>query len=400
MALLVSPSLGGCLDLSDELPAAPASSRTSPQVSPTPQGSAAATPATTPPSPSASASTPGSSASTSGEDSNIDPCSESEEGQTAEETTEDLEGYREAHFEWEYADTVWTWDPLIPTEWWYYYSTRERPRGAQNYGVFATDPYDDPIMDQVVCIIRDAAREAGYSEYETVEFTLSFVQSLEYITDKAGKGYDDYPKYPIETLIDQRGDCEDTSILLATLLKALGYDAVLLFFPRTNDKPDIGHVATGIYSKNIPGGTYWENNGRRYYYVETTGERWDIGQVPPNIKGQKASVIPLVPRAILHDLRYDSPTFENGLYKFELTLRNIGSEAVEDLTIRGGWDAGNNRAWSAQTWNESYRLEPDDEVTVTFHLEPPPRNVWTRSTFSAWGSNAVRVSGHSEYFRT
>jgi len=47
-------------------------------------------------------------------------------------------------------------------------------------------------------------------------------------------------KYPVETPVE-RGDCEDKSILLAAILRALGYRTALLVFP-----DDPGHMAVGV----------------------------------------------------------------------------------------------------------------------------------------------------------
>jgi hypothetical protein len=48
----------------------------------------------------------------------------------------------------------------------------------------------------------------------------------------------EYPKYPLETLVEKKGDCEDQSILAAALLAAMGYEVALLILPI--------HVALGV----------------------------------------------------------------------------------------------------------------------------------------------------------
>lgn len=403
LALFAVPLLAGCLGATDE-PLLPPASPSSPEpaAQPTPQQHVVTSSTTTfPTSPSPPPPTLPPSAGSSSRLSTptpTDPCASTGESGSSEPDPSLV--YDEPRFEWEYKGQVWEWEPAIPRIWWDYYANRTHPDDPKDYGVLATDPYDDALITQVACVIRDAAREAQYTEYETVEFALSFVQSLQYVSDTVGTGFDEWPKYPLETLVDEGGDCEDSSILFATLIRELGYNAVLLYFQQLNGKPNTGHMAVGLYSKPISGGTYWTSNGRDYYYVETTDSGWQIGELPDIVRGQKAHVLHLAPQAILADLTFDAPTYKDGLYEFSLTVRNIGSAPVRNLVMWGGWDAGNDRAWSPVTWDEGYQIEPDEEMSVTFWLESPPRGVWTRSLFSAWGSNAVRITAYSESFST
>lgn len=120
-----------------------------------------------------------------------------------------------------------------------------------------------------------------YGTYEEVEFVLSFVQQIV----KYEREEKDYPKYPVETLVEEAGDCEDFSILGAAILKVMGYDVALLFLPR--------HAALGVAgAEGIPG-AYAEYNGKRYYYCEITSAGWKIGQIPEEFKGAKIDVHPI-----------------------------------------------------------------------------------------------------------
>jgi hypothetical protein len=52
-------------------------------------------------------------------------------------------------------------------------------------------------------------------------------------------------------------------------------------------------MAAGVKGgKSIPG-SYYEVDGTRYYYVETTSPGWEIGDVPEQMKGQPAKILPL-----------------------------------------------------------------------------------------------------------
>lgn len=109
-----------------------------------------------------------------------------------------------------------------------------------------------------------------YGTYEEVEFVLAFVQQcIRYEADPEGT---EYPRYPVETLADGKGDCEDSAILGAAILKCMGYDVALLFLP--------GHAALGVAGAEGVPGTWVEKDGVRYYYCEMTAEGWQIGQLP------------------------------------------------------------------------------------------------------------------------
>ena len=64
------------------------------------------------------------------------------------------------------------------------------------------------------------------------QFFSWFVQTaIDYQTDKDTKGVTEYWRYPLETLYDKKGDCEDGAILLAALLYAAGYDGGIYLLP-------------------------------------------------------------------------------------------------------------------------------------------------------------------------
>jgi hypothetical protein len=117
-----------------------------------------------------------------------------------------------------------------------------------------------------------------------VNFALAFVQSIPYATDLNSTGYADYPRFPVETLYDNIGDCKSHSILFATLTLLLGFDAVFI------NPPD--HLAVGVLGNNL-GGTYWTYDDQNYYYCETTGEGFTVGQLPTQFNGVGAYVYPI-----------------------------------------------------------------------------------------------------------
>jgi hypothetical protein len=66
------------------------------------------------------------------------------------------------------------------------------------------------------------AREAGTFDLRAWTIWDYVARSVKYITDKQSCGLEDFWLYPEETLMLHKGDCEDSSFLLATLLLASG----------------------------------------------------------------------------------------------------------------------------------------------------------------------------------
>ncbi len=107
------------------------------------------------------------------------------------------------------------------------------------------------------------------------EFVLAFVQScFRYTEDIRQYGQEEYFAYPLETVYSMAGDCEDLSILYATVMDASGYDSGVFLIPGHA----IGAVTLDVY---VPGsvsaqysgsvGTFsMTHGGATYYGCETT----------------------------------------------------------------------------------------------------------------------------------
>lgn len=156
-------------------------------------------------------------------------------------------------------------------------------------GAFSNDwrnfvTYNDPYIESIADTIT-----SGISGQENIADTvLHFVQDhgefepcIHYVSEIG-----EFPKYPIETLVESCGDCEDQSILYASLMKSLGYNVVLLL-------NTIGtHMMVGIHLDSQP--THNSQNplayyinfyGKKYYFAETTAEGWRVGDLPPELQG-------------------------------------------------------------------------------------------------------------------
>ena len=220
------------------------------------------------------------------------------------------DGYYNKSFAWDYNGKHWTWNLTIPQDLYNAYkavpvSTRTAD-GPGGYGFCTTTK--DFYIQSLAKELNDTTNRLGYTSFDKVSFVLAFVQSLPYTSDSVTTGRDEYPRFPIETLVDDGGDCEDTSILFATLTLVMGYGTLYINPPN--------HYAVGILGNNLKG-TYWtypDGSNKTYYYCETTGDGFKIGQLPDAFQGQSAYIYSIdeskqfVPNVVVLPTSEPSPT--------------------------------------------------------------------------------------------
>ena len=117
-----------------------------------------------------------------------------------------------------------------------------------------------------------ATYREGMTDLEFADFVLHFVGSIPYMSDFQSRGYQEMYKFPAETLWDNSGDCEDSSILYATLMSVLGYNSGIITIP--NHVMAILDVGT-VNDNGFYRGSVW------YTLCETTGV-FDVGQLGYN----------------------------------------------------------------------------------------------------------------------
>ena len=263
------------------------------------------------------------------------------------------------HFTWEYDNRKYDWELGIPIGLYNYYQELPRPP-TRNYSVYITHPLDDNVLTILASKLENVASERSFSSYKTVEFVSNFIQSLPYTVDNVTTPYDEYPRYPIETLVDYGGDCEDTSILLASILYAMRYETVLIQFPH--------HMGVGVLGGEGTTGSYYNYNGEKYFYIETTGIGWGIGVLPEQYHGTKARVYEMVSVPILiHEWEANRTSVSA---EMKVTVKNLGTATAENVFIHAGFDAGDNKVWNTQQ-SEVFTLPANKQITVTINLRVP-----------------------------
>lgn len=289
-------------------------------------------------------------------------------------------------YAWLYDDETWTLSLTVPKNLYEYYTNRTRIV-TEDYSIYVTHPNDDEYISTVVEAFYDIAVQEGYDSQQTVNLVISFVQSLPYTSDDVTTAFDEYVRYPLETLVDGGGDCEDTSILTSALLGAMNNEVVLLNFP--------GHVAVGV---NVDAfGSYFSHEGENYYYLETTGEGWEIGVIPTEYQGTSAVIYPILPIVICTHQWTASQVGR----KITIVgkVKNEGTKDAKGLKLWAAFDGRNDVLLSPET-SEFFDLDIEGETMVMIVLNVP-RDIRSRLIVrvqDAFG-NTIDES-FSEWFNT
>jgi len=199
---------------------------------------------------------------------------------------------KEVDYSWRYNDVLYNFQQNLYGSVWNFYNSQPKilesigslPENWEDefYGLFLKEVKGDDAIAEIVFQIKELASQGKLSPDQLVELTVAFVQEIPYDSAKADNilgGLEEPPRYPYEVLYEQRGVCSGKSFLLVSLLRELGYGAVLFEYEEAS------HMAVGIkcpkeYSAYESG----------YCYVETTSTDHKIGVVPHLDPGDNTAV--------------------------------------------------------------------------------------------------------------
>ena len=191
------------------------------------------------------------------------------------------------HYTWRFEGFDRSLSLSIPYKLYWEYRDRPRPADWGDWAQMCKDPDDDAFITQMADEFLSIASSEDYTDAETVNYVVTFVHKMLNTEETITAPWDGRPKYPIETLVDLGGDSEDTSILTAAILHEMGYDVALIFFE------DIKHVIVGVGPGEGIFGTYYESFGSRYFFLETTGDGWKVGEKPTALSPEQVHEYPL-----------------------------------------------------------------------------------------------------------
>ncbi len=289
------------------------------------------------------------------------------------------------YYEWEYGGTKFSMAAEYYKNSYEVYSERTRSR---DFDQFVTDTYDDMLISQLTSQMEEMAHDGGYGENDIPYITMAFVQSLPYVSDSASAGYDEYPRFPFETLYHGGGDCEDSSILLAALLYDMGYGVALLELP--------GHMAVGVKGDADLSGSYYDYDGTKYFYLEPTNSGWDVGVIPDEYKNESVIITPI--GSVSPELRLTfTGAGEKNSYQtsvdLEITIENVGSITAEDVVIYTALESTDEgMVWDQIKSDTIPSIVPESSITYSVSGLKVPASESYRVGITAWGSNV-----NSEY---
>lgn len=135
--------------------------------------------------------------------------------------------------------------------------TLDNPSTGETYYVWDHRKFVNPSPFQQV--MSDLYAELG-SDDAFIRETWNIVAQLTAYSEEI----EETPRYPLETFLAGGGDCEDTAILFASMIKAapVDWEVYLVYMDIDNplDPKDVNHVIVYI------------NTGTQQYFIETTND--------------------------------------------------------------------------------------------------------------------------------
>ncbi len=178
-------------------------------------------------------------------------------------------------YSWTYLGGSFSFDiPITKTDYQTYVNTNKDGRAVTDWSTctdfVVLDSYTAAVVDALAELYESAFGKAPACDQAYANFILAYVQvAFTYMTDTLQYGQSEYYAYPVQTLVNLKGDCEDTSILCAALYKQAGFDAAVLIVPEhamagvALDSYTAPSISTGeILSQTV--------GGKTYYACETT----------------------------------------------------------------------------------------------------------------------------------
>ena len=167
----------------------------------------------------------------------------------------------------------------------YYSSKTHRVSSEGGYSKFVTPNAVKSIAES----IQNVTSNAPYSDEQFANAVLKLVHQISYVKSNA--------KYPVETIVDNSGDCDVLSYLAASIMKAGGLDVVLLHYKERNPT----HMNVGVYLPYMPVYRKWwitpkgyEYNGKKYWVAECTSQAdWTVGDQPSSLADAKPRIVSL-----------------------------------------------------------------------------------------------------------
>jgi len=248
----------------------------------------------------------------------------------------------------------------------YDYQSKLERINNDDYSLYVFDPYDDEYID---IILEKIMFGFTGTKVQKINYIASFVQTIEYKSDSDDNSSYEYPRFPVETLFDGRGDCEDKAILTASLLYSLGYDIALLRLPN--------HMAVGVRlsEEDIPNYEYYIED---YYFLETTTKGKTCGFIPLEYReyNDSATIYPITNRPLLiHSWKEGTITIYTNteigdFVNVKAIIENLGIISARNVLVEGAFITANGFKANYENIVIS-DLDPGIKKKVTLSIDIP-----------------------------
>jgi len=254
----------------------------------------------------------------------------------------------------------------------------------ESHNVATVSEFSNFVTPHIFESVANKFWEIYDNDEEFVNGVLTIVHQIEYEETSP-------VKYPVETIIDGKGDCDLFSLIAASIAKAGGIDVVLLYYEEQT------HMNIGVYLSGTPQDArddthYVTYDEKQYYMAECTGENWmegwRVGECPPDLKNVSVEVISLegVEQVAPGQASASFTSLESSVLSLELTPKF--SLQNTNLNVRGQLSPAikNQNVTIYASVNNSPWIEID---TIITDLNGHFNYLW-KNEFS--GSVSVRAS--------
>ena len=167
----------------------------------------------------------------------------------------------------------------------YYSNISHTVNSDSDYANFVTPQAVEPIAES----IQNITRNLPYSNEQFADAVLTLVHQIPYAINGV--------EYPVETLVNNSGDCVALSLLAASIMQAGGLNVVLIHYIGINP----GHMNVGVYLPYTPvyhtagmAPTDFVYSNKTYWTAETTpAEDWKVGDQSASLANAEPVIIPL-----------------------------------------------------------------------------------------------------------
>jgi hypothetical protein len=270
------------------------------------------------------------------------------------------------HGNYRFTQTLYTSVP--PSLYDYYRSEVHQVNGERDYAKFVTPNPVRTIAEN----LRRIAPNGSKSDEDFANDVLALVHQIPYAVSNS--------KYPVETIVDNSGDCDVSSFLVASIMKAGGLDVVLLVYrglpgSHMNVGVYLPHKPTSVSADIDPVG--YEHDNKTYWVAECTPTgNWKVGHQPDSFAHLEPSIISIEnsegssPAIVSSNL--GSPLVSSSI-SITLSLENSSaSENRRPLTISGSispaYSGKKVVMYISKDWSSSQVFQTDTDSSGNYSL--------------------------------